>query len=267
MAPSAIPVSGMAFIANERGEPAFVPFVTPRALTCEEIPDIVGQYARAARNAWDAGFDGIEIHSANGYLLDQFLNSNSNRRTDAYGGSVPNRARLLLETLEAVCGVWGSQRVGVRLSPLGTFNDMGDEDPEALFGYLAERLNDFDLAYLHLVDATYVSGNTDRDHPDPRAAELLRLIRARYRGTLILCGGYDRARAETALAEGRADLIAFGRPFIANPDLPARLRAHAPLRKPDEATFYGGGAKGYVDYPTLAQERGQEAIPDYSAYE
>lgn len=267
VAPSAIAVSGMAFITNAQGEPEFVPYVTPRALATEELPGIVEQYLQGAKNAMAAGFDGVEVHSANGYLLDQFLNSTTNRRTDAYGGSVENRARLLLEALEAVCKLWGSERVGVRLSPLGSFNDMADEDPETLFGYLAERLSEFDLAYLHLVDSTWVAGNTTREEPEPRAAAVMELIRERYRGTLIVCGGYDRTRAEAALAERRADLIAFGRPFIANPDLPERLLQNAALNVSDPETFYGGGVKGYVDYPTLKQLSGEEGVPDYSVLE
>jgi N-ethylmaleimide reductase len=262
VAPSAIAPTGNAFITNERGEPEFVPFVTPRALAVEEMPEVVAQYVEAAQNARAAGFDGVEIHAANGYLLDQFLNSCSNRRDDAYGGSVENRARLLMEVTAAVAGAFGPDRVGVRLSPLGTFNDMGDDDPEGLFPAVAERLSEFGLAYLHLVDSTYVAGNADREAPEPRAAEILRLIRARYRGTLLVCGGYDRARAEAALAEGRADLVAFGRPFIANPDLPRRLLEDAPVAVPDPATYYGGGAHGYVDYPTLDQERGLQPMPD-----
>ncbi|MGZ8243770.1 alkene reductase [Methylomagnum sp.] len=267
VAPSAIAVSGMAFVTNEKGEPEFVPHVAPRALALEEMPYIVKQYVHGAKHALAAGFDGVEVHSANGYLLDQFLQTATNHRTDAYGGSIENRARLLLEVVEAVCEVWGSAQVGVRLSPLGTFGDMADADPEALFGYVAERLNDFGLAYLHLVDSTHVAGNTTRDTPEPRAEALVKLIRERYQGTLIVCGGYDQARAEAALSEGQADLVAFGRPFIANPDLPERLRENAPLNTPDPNTFYGGGAKGYVDYPTLKQARGEAATPDYADLE
>lgn len=267
VAPSGLAVSGMAFVTNARGEPEFLPHPVPRALETSELPGIVRQYVHGAKNAMAAGFDGIEIHAANGYLLDQFLNSTTNRRDDAYGGSVENRARLLLEVVEAVCEVWGSERVGVRLSPLGTFNDMGDEDPETLFGYVAERLSELGLAYLHLVDSTLVSGSQTRATPEPRGEAMLRLIRERYKGTLIVCGGYTRERAEAALAEGRADLVAFGRLFIANPDLPERFRQNAPLNVPDPETFYGGGVKGYVDYPTLKQQSGEEGLPDYSALE
>jgi N-ethylmaleimide reductase len=266
VAPSALAPNGLAMILNAQGQPEMVPFVTPRALAPEELPGIVQQYAQAAQNALAAGFDGVEVHGANGYLLDQFLNSSTNQRDDAYGGPVANRARLLLEVVEAVAAVWGPARVGVRLSPLGTFNDMGDDDPEALFGYLAEQLNGLNLAYLHVVEPV-VAGNADLAEPDPRGLALMRLIRANYRGSLIACGGYDGDKARAALHEGRADLVAFGRPFIANPDLPQRLLINAPLNAPDPATFYGGGAHGYVDYPTLAQEQDEEPIPDYSAWE
>lgn len=266
VAPSPLAPQGLAMILNAEGQPEMVPFVTPRALATEELPGIVAQYVQGAQNAQAAGFDGVEVHAANGYLLDQFLNSSTNQRGDAYGGSVENRARLLLEVVAAVSDVWGSARVGVRLSPLGTFNDMGDADPEALFGYLAEQLNGLNLAYLHVVEPV-IAGNADLGEPDPRGIAVLRLIRARYRGTLIACGGYDGGKARAALAEGRADLVAFGRPFIANPDLPKRLRIDAPLNVPDPATFYGGGAHGYVDYPTLAQEHGEEPIPDYRTWE
>ncbi len=266
VAPSAIAPSGMAFITDEQGAPQLVPFVPPRALAIEEMPYIVKQYVHAAKQALAAGFDGVEVHSANGYLLDQFLCSNTNQRDDAYGGSVENRARLLLEAVEAVCGVWGSRRVGVRLSPLGTFNDMDDADPEALFGYVAEQLSGFDLAYLHVVEPV-IAGNASVETPDPRGAAVLKLIRERYRGTLIVCGGYDSGKATAAFEEQRADLIAFGRSFLANPDLPERLRTGAPLNAPNPETFYGGGPKGYVDYPTLAQQRGEAPVPDFSAFE
>jgi N-ethylmaleimide reductase len=260
VAPSAIRPSGTAFIANDAGEGEMVPFVTPRALATEEMPGIVKQYAHGASNALQAGLDGVEIHAANGYLLDQFLNTSSNHRTDDYGGSVKNRARLLMEVVETVCQVWGSQRVGVRLSPLGTFNDMGDDNPEELFGYVAEQLNGFNLAYLHLVEPE-IARDPASPTFDPRGPAMMRLIRDKYRGTLIVCGGYDYAKAITCLEEKRADLVAFGRLFIANPDLPERFRQNAELNRPDESTFYGGGAKGYVDYPTLKQMRGEEPMP------
>ena len=262
VAPSAIALQGMAFIANDRGEPELVPFVTPRALESEELPGIVRQYEQGARNALAAGFDGVEIHSANGYLLDQFLNSSTNRRTDDYGGSVENRARLLVEVVDAVCGVWGPDRVGVRLSPEGTFNEMGDEDPESLFRHVVLRLNDFELAYLHVIRPE-IAGNATARLPDPNHRSILKMIRDLYRGTLIVCGGYDYRTASRALEIEGIDLIAFGRLFLANPDLPLRLQQGAPLNRPDEATYYGGGARGYIDYPTLRQQRGEVKMPDY----
>jgi len=260
VAPSAVKPKGQAFIENEAGEGELVPFVTPRALETEEIPYIVQQYVRGAKNAMEAGFDGIEIHSANGYLLDQFLNSSTNQRTDAYGGPVENRARLLLEVVEAGVKVWGADRVGVRLSPLGTFNDMGDQDPEKTFGCVAKKLNDFGLAYLHLVNPAIAALEKGMD-PEPRAIRMLELMRKKFHGPLIIAGGFDHDTAEKWLKEGRADLIAFGRKFLANPDLPKRFRRGAHLNADDPATYYGGGWKGYIDYLTLAQERGDEPKP------
>lgn len=208
----------------------------------------------------DAGFDGVEIHAANGYLLDQFINSGTNRRRDDYGGSVENRARLLMEVVAAVAEVWGADRVGVRLSPLGTFNDMGDDDPEATFGYIADKLGGYGLAYLHIVNPAAAALEKQAE-PDARTRRILALIREKYRGALIVAGGFDRDTAETWLQQDRADLIAFGRKFLANPDLPERFLRHAPLNTDDPSTYYGGGAKGYTDYPSLAQERGEEPQP------
>ncbi len=266
VAPSAIPPTGMAFTTNARGEPELVPFVTPRALETDEMPDIVKQYVQAAKTALSAGLDGVEVHSANGYLLEQFLNSSTNQRSDAYGGSIENRARLLLEVVDAVSRVCGSDRVGVRLSPLGAFNDMGDADPEALFGYVARELSERDLAYLHVVDPSF-GGHQTTDMADPRGLAIMSMIRERYTGSLVVCGGYTLERAEAAIQSHRTDLVAFGRPFIANPDLPERFRANAPLNIPDPATFYGGGVQGYVDYPTLKQQSGEEGLPDFSVLE
>jgi len=260
VAPSSIKPKGMAFIENESGEGELVPFVNPRALETEEIPYIEKQYVRGAKNALEAGVDGIEIHAANGYLLDQFLNSGTNRRADAYGGSVENRARLLLEVVEAVIRVWGADRVGVRLSPLGTFNDICDQDPEKTFGCVAKKLNEYGLAYLHLVNPA-IAELEEGMEPDPRAIRMLDLMRKKFRGTLIITGGFDHDTAESWLKEGRADLIAFGRKFLANPDLPNRFRRYAHLNADDPATYYGGGAIGYIDYLTLAQERGEEPKP------
>jgi len=243
VAPSAIAAPGDAFT-----ETGLQPFPVPRALELSELPGIVADYAQAARNAIEAGFDGVEVHGANGYLLDQFLRDGTNHRTDAYGGPVANRARLLLEVVEAVTGAIGRERVGVRLSPNGAFNGISDSDPATTFGYAASELDKLGVVYLHTIErfgeeaapATGVIG------PD--------FFRARFSGRIITNGGYgDRAKAEATLARGDADLIAFGTAFLANPDLPARLHQHAPLNTPDRATFYGGGAKGYTDYPTLAQ--------------
>jgi N-ethylmaleimide reductase len=260
VAPSALKPAGQAFIENEKGEGELVPFVTPRALQIEEMPYIVRQYVRGAKNALSAGFDGVEIHAANGYLLDQFINSSTNQRADRYGGAIENRARLLIEVVEAVSDVWDADRVGVRLSPLGTFNDISDGDPETTFGYIAKKLSDYRLAYLHLVNPA-VAALEQGTEPDPRATRMLDLLREKYRGTLVLAGGFDQDTAEAWLEQGKADLIAFGRKFIANPDLPERFRSRAPLNADDPSTYYGGGAKGYTDYPTLAQERGEQPKP------
>jgi N-ethylmaleimide reductase len=257
VAPSAITPAGNAFIENEKGEGQLVPFVRPRALQIEEMPYIVEQYARGAKNALAANFDGVEIHGANGYLINQFIDSSTNHRTDAYGGSVENRARLLMEVAETVSKVWGPDRVGVRLSPLGTFNDTSDADPQATHGYIAEALSQYRFAYLHLVNPAAAAIEKGQE-PDPASLRMLALIRARYRGTLILAGGFDRDSAQAWLKQGRADLIAFGRKFLANPDLPERLRLRGRLNADDPSTYYGGGAKGYTDYPSLAQDRGEQ---------
>jgi N-ethylmaleimide reductase len=257
VAPSAITPQGKAFIENERGEGELVPFVRPRALNIEEMPYIVGQYERAARNAQDADFDGVEIHAANGYLLDQFIETGTNRRTDAYGGPVENRTRLLLEIVEALTRIWGPDRVGVRLSPMGRMNDIRDDNPEATFGYIAKRLSDYGLAYLHIVNPAMEQMQNGQE-PDPRALETVKLIRKKYKGTLIMAGGFQAESAAQWLREGWADLIAFGRKFIANPDLPERIRVGAPLNVDDPTTYYGGGEKGYTDYPSLAQDRGEQ---------
>jgi N-ethylmaleimide reductase len=222
------------------------PYETPHALSLEEISGVIEQYRHASRCALEAGFDGVEIHSANGYLLDQFLRDGSNQRSDAYGGDIANRARLMLEVTEAVCEVWGADRVGIRLSPLQPFNDMRDSDPEATFSHAVDALNRFGLAYLHVTEM----GSNAPGAAGP--AFDLRKLRRIWRGIYIINGGYDRARGDAALAAGDADLVAFGVPFLANPDLPARFAQGAALNPADPATFYGGGAKGYTDYPSLA---------------
>ena len=257
VAPSAIIPQGKAFIENDRGEGELVPFVRPRPLNIEEIPYVVAQYERAAKNAQTADFDGVEIHAANGYLLDQFIQTGTNRRTDAYGGAVENRARLLLEIAEALIPIWGPDRIGVRLSPLGRLNDISDDHPEATFGYIAERLSDYGFAYLHIVNPAMEQMQNGKE-PDSRALSMVELIRKKYKGTLIMAGGFQAGTAARWLREGKADLIAFGRSFIANPDLPERLRLGGPFNIADPTTYYGGGEKGYTDYPSLAQDRGEQ---------
>ncbi|HSS79199.1 MAG TPA: alkene reductase [Thermoanaerobaculia bacterium] len=223
------------------------PFVAPRALEIAEIPGLVEQFAHGARTALASGFDGVEIHGANGYIVDQFLRDGTNHRTDEYGGSSENRARFLVEVVEAVVGVWGGNRVGVRVSPTGAFNSMSDSDPVATFGHAAEALDRFGLAYLHVVEP--VSGPM----ATPGAPAVAPAIRQRFHGPLILNGGFDLATADAAIAEGRADLISFGQLFLANPDLPERFAEGAPLNSPDYATFYTGGERGYIDYPVRTQ--------------
>ena len=218
----------------------------PRALRTDEVPAVVGQYRRAAENAARAGFDGVEIHAANGYLLEQFLRTGTNRRDDAYGGSVENRNRLLKEVLEAVLSVWDADRVGVRLSPNNAPGSRGDADPVQTYRYAAEMLNAYDLAYLHTVEAE-VGG---MEVGDMKASDLFRKA---YDGTLVVAGGFDQSSGEALLQEGRADLVAYGRLFIANPDLPARFKANAALNAWDDKTFYGGGERGYTDYPFLKE--------------
>jgi N-ethylmaleimide reductase len=202
----------------------------------------------------------VEIHGANGYLIDQFIESRSNRRSDNYGGPIENRARLLMEVGEVVSGIFGPERVGVRLSPLGTFNDIGDEHPELTFGHIADRLNDFNLAYLHVINPA-AAAVEKKLPPPPEAMRMVDLIRNKYRGLLILAGGFDHDTAEEWLEQGKADLIAFGRKFLANPDLPERFRQRAELNPDDPSTYYGGGPRGYTDYPTLAQLRGTAPKP------
>jgi len=238
VAPSAIAPAGQAMtLAGPQ------PFVTPRALAEGEIPGVVAEFSAGARRARQAGFDGIEIHGANGYLIDQFLRSGSNTRSDRYGGTPANRARFLLEVTAAVVDAWGGGgRVGVRLSPTSAFNDMRDGDPLATFAHAAAALDGFGLAYLHVVEMRPVA--PDLPHATP-------VLRRAFHGPLVLNGGFDRDTAEAALRAGEGDAVAFATKFLANPDLPARLAAGAPLNLPDRATMYGGGAKGYVDYPAL----------------
>jgi len=220
------------------------------ALDISEIPGIIADYRHGAENAQRAGFDGVEVHGANGYLLDQFLQDGSNQRTDGYGGSIPNRARLLLEVVDQAIAVWGRGRVGVRLSPYGTFNDMHDSDPVALFTYVLSELDKRSIAYVHPIEPRSSSAGS-QDANITNAPQTAAIFRSAFKGTLISAGGYTREDAQATVAEGRADAIAFGRLFISNPDLPARLLTNADLSAYDRATFYGGAEKGYTDYPTL----------------
>ena len=236
VAPSALAATGEVRTAS--GEK--VPYETPRALTVDAIQEIVAQYGKAASLAKEAGFDGVEIHGANSYLIDQFLRDGVNLRTDEYGGSIQNRARFLLEATAAVVDVWGGARVGVRLSPRAETENLKDSDPALTFGYAADALNRFGLAYLHIREPLV----TDGTEVTPR-------LRSIFHGPLIINQQFTKETAEQAIASGAADMVGFGVPYIANPDLVERFKANAPLNEPDRDTFYGGGEKGYTDYPAL----------------
>lgn len=240
VAPSAIKPAGQAITVEGMKD-----YVTPRALEANEIPGLLAAYGQAAKNALAAGFDGVEIHAGNGYLLDQFLRSSTNRRTDAYGGSKENRARLLLEILDCVCAAIGSDRVGVRLSPVTPFNDLSDANPQETFEYVVDQLNRFDLAFLDILQGT---GGAPRDQWLPFDYDRLRRI---YKGNLIRNNGYDFASGNAAVQEGATDAIAYGRLLLANPDLVERFRRGAPLNQPDYEKLYSGEEQGYTDYPFL----------------
>ena len=221
------------------------PNVTPRALETHEIADVVEQYRIAARNAMDAGFDGVELHAAGGYLPAQFLSDSSNKRTDAYGGSIENRVRFVIEVVEALSEIWGGDRVGIKISPGISFSDAGGSNINETAAHLVERLNRFDLAYLHVLERIKFPGQSmvpDVDH------QALRKI---FNGPYMANGNYTKETAQRSIEDGKADFVAFGRPFIANPDLPQRYRKNAPLNEPDGETFNGGDHRGYTDYPTL----------------
>lgn len=246
VAPSAIKPNGaQTFISAESG---MVDVLEPRALATEEMPDIVAQYRQAAQNAQQAGFDGVEIHAANGYLLDQFIRSETNRRTDAYGGSLENRLRLPLEVLDAVLEVWPRQKVGIRVSPTGSFNDIRDADPVTTFGAFAAAVNERGIAYIEVVEDSF-QGNHANGRPDA----VIDAIQVAFKGSYIANGAYTPEEAAERIAAGRCDLVSFGRPYIANPDLPERVRRNAELNAPDYDTFYGGDERGYTDYPFLQQ--------------
>jgi 2,4-dienoyl-CoA reductase-like NADH-dependent reductase (Old Yellow Enzyme family) len=233
VAPSAIPAAGHVSLVRP-----LKPFVTPRALDLDEIPGVIAAYRQGAENARQAGFDGIEIHGANGYLLDQFLQDKTNHRQDAYGGPVENRARLMLEVADAVIGVWGPDRVGMHLAPRGDAHDMGDSNPLATFSYVARELGKRGLAFLCVRESL----GERRIGPQLKAA---------FGGSCIANEKFTQATASQVLAAGEADAVAFGVPFLANPDLPERFRRNAPLNPPDQSTFYAPGPKGYTDYPFL----------------
>ena len=239
VAPSAIAITNDEVHTPEGKKP----YVVPRELGDDELPGIVAGFKKAAQNAKAAGFDGVEVHGANGYLLDEFLRDGANKRTGAYGGSLPNRARLLLEVIEAAAGVCGADRVGVRNSPLNSFNSMSDSDPIGLATWLGEKLSGYGLAYWHMMRADFLG---------QQSGDVMTAARAAYSGVLVGNMGYSPQEAAEAIAAKKLDAVTFGTPFLANPDLPARVKAGAELNAPDAATFYSPGAKGYTDYPAMA---------------
>jgi N-ethylmaleimide reductase len=240
VAPSAIRANSKTFVNG-----GFTDVSEPRALRLDELPGIVAAYRKGAANAIRAGFDGVEIHGANGYLLDQFLRDGSNKRTDEYGGSIENRARLMLEVAAAIVAEIGAERTGIRLSPVTPANDASDSNPQPVFNHVVEQLDKLNLVYIHVIE-----GATGGDRNFGAGFDY-EALRKRFRNTWIVNNGYTLETAQQVLAEKRADLVAFGRPFISNPDLVERLRRNAPLSPLDRATLYGGGAKGYTDYPVL----------------
>jgi N-ethylmaleimide reductase len=247
VAPSAIiAATTKCFVVQPDGTAGNVDTVVPRALGTEEIASVIAQYSQAAARARRAGFDFVEIHAANGYLPHQFLATGTNQRTDAYGGSIENRARFVLEAVDAAIAEMGAARVGVRLSPHFAGHNMVDEEADASTLYVAKELTRRGVAYLHIAEPDWVGGAELTD-------EFRRQIRAEFSGLLIFCGGYSAAEADALIANGIGDAVGFGRPFLANPDLVERFRAGAELNVPDQTTFYGGDARGYIDYPTLQQ--------------
>ena len=251
VAPSAVPITGEGMLAMT-SDGKMVPYETPRALQTEEVGQVVEAFRQAAVNARQAGFDGVEIHGANGYLLEQFLQSHTNLRTDKYGGSIENRARLLLEITQAVIAVWSANRVGVRLSPYGVANGSGEAEPMPLYSHVVKALDQLGLAYLHFIEPrSSGAGRAEVNWQNVPSAMVL--FRPLWRGVLIAAGGFTGETAEAAVAQGHADAIAFGRIFISNPDLPQRLQHGFPLTPYNRATFYGGEAAGYTDYPVYSE--------------
>lgn len=254
VAPSAITAQSKTYIIHAEGNGEFAPTSEPRALETSELPGIVADYARAAKAAVEeAGFDGVEIHAANGYLIDQFLRSNSNHRTDAYGGSIENRARFLFEVVDAIMAAIGAGRVGIRISPVTPANDSFDPDPQPLFDYVAQKLGAYGLSYVHVVEGATGGDRNATQGPAPFDYSRLRTAYhdAGGKGAWMLNNGYDRALAEETVQDGSADLVAFGKLFIANPDLVQRLKTNAEFNELDKNSLYGGGAHGYTDYPAL----------------
>ncbi|EOI6864066.1 alkene reductase [Yersinia enterocolitica] len=245
VAPSAIAADTRTTVRDETGAWVRVPCSTPRALETEEIPGIITDFRQATANAREAGFDYIELHAAHGYLLHQFMSPASNQRTDQYGGSIENRTRLTLEVVDATAAEWGAERIGIRISPLGPFNglDNGEDQEEAAL-YLIEELNKRHIAYLHISEPDWAGGK-------PYSDAFRDAVRARFKGVIIGAGAYTAEKAESLIEKGFIDAVAFGRSYISNPDLVERLQQNAPLNEPDGETFYGGGAKGYTDYPKL----------------
>ncbi|CNI00675.1 alkene reductase [Yersinia vastinensis] len=245
VAPSAIAADTRTTVRDENGAWVRVPCSTPRALETEEIPGIINDFRQATANAREAGFDYVELHAAHGYLLHQFMSPASNQRTDQYGGSIENRTRLTLEVVDATAAEWGAEHIGIRISPLGPFNglDNGEDQEEAAL-YLIDELNKRHIAYLHISEPDWAGGK-------PYSDAFRDAVRARFNGVIVGAGAYTAEKAENLIEKGFIDAVAFGRSYIANPDLVARLQQNAPLNEPDGETFYGGGAKGYTDYPTL----------------
>ncbi|MGB5966597.1 MAG: alkene reductase [Sulfurimonadaceae bacterium] len=241
VAPSAIKPAGETYTFEGMKE-----FVTPRAFKTDEIQDIVQEYVTGAKNAIEAGFDGVEIHGANGYLIDQFLRDGTNTREDAYGGSIENRSRFLFEIVKEIGSAIGSDKTALRLSPSGTFNDMKDSNPQEHFTYICEQLNAFNLAYLHIIDAL------EGDIKHGANVVGLSILREAYKGILVTNGGYDQERGNAAIKSGQVDAVAFGALYLANPDLPERFKEHAALNQPDPDSFYTQDEKGYLDYPAMA---------------
>lgn len=245
IAPSVVPFEGVAFTQN-----GWVPVSPHRALEIEEIPALIASFRKGAERAKDAGFDGIELHSANGYLVDTFLQDGTNKRIDAYGGTIEKRARLPLELTETLASVWGADRVGVRVSPSGQWGAISDSDPEATFGHFVEKLNQYGLAYLHVIEPRVKGVETLEEGRPPVASSFLRKI---FKGPIISAGGFDKKGAEEIIRRGDADLVAFGRWFSSNPDLPERLRRDLPLASYVRDAFWGGDERWYIDFPAHDQ--------------